>query len=130
MCTGQRLAVFVDLVEVGFQSGAVDSRCLVVGGFDPNAQFDALTEAPAEGVDDRGPEVAFDLVLDEGTGDREESESLGDRQRSDQLQPRTLLGSKGRLGDGVAAVSVGVAVEFCDDRAPDGGEVGTGVVTQ
>jgi hypothetical protein len=121
--------VIIDFVGVRVgRVGAVDNDAVpgtVWAGFDPYPQLDSLAKPPAEGVDDGCAQVPFDLVLDKGTRDGQEGESLSDGERLDELEPGTLLWSKGGiengdwvLGSGIAAKSR-IAVQFGYHRPPD-----------
>ena len=104
MSAGQGLAIFINLVKIGFLricSGALGGSGVgVVGGFDAYTQFDALAEPAAERIDDRCPQVTFDFILDEGARNRQQRESLRDRQWSHELQPGTLLRCQRRVREG------------------------------
>ena len=71
---GEGLAVSVDFRRVSVGERYVVIRRVVGGGrrwFDAHTEFDTLAQTSAEGVDDRLAQMTFDLVLDEGAGNRE-----------------------------------------------------------
>ena len=98
MCAGQRLAVFVDLVEVGewFVEPGAGAVLGFVGGQrrDTHAEFDLLAEPTAQRLGDLGAQVTFDLVLHEAARHRQQSKTFDDRQWLHEVQPSSLLRSQ------------------------------------